>query len=44
MTTPPDKKCCVECGSVFTQKIGTRMTRKGKKQRYFCRNCGKTFY
>ena len=34
---------CSECGSI-SQKFGLVPTRKGKKQRFRCIECGKTFY
>jgi transposase-like protein len=33
---------CV-CGSMNIKKSGIAVTRKGKKQRYFCNECGRTF-
>jgi len=35
---------CPKCGSEETVKIGFRMTTSGKKQRYQCQKCGRTFY
>jgi len=35
---------CPECGSDHTNKCGYRITRKGKKPRLQCQECGKTFY
>jgi transposase-like protein len=35
---------CPKCNSSEIQKIGKIPTCQGKKQRYRCRNCGKTFY
>ena len=34
---------CIYCGSTDVIKQGTRKTRKGKKQRYYCKSCGKSF-
>jgi transposase-like protein len=34
------KKECPECKSPKTQKVGTYMTRKGRKQRFRCDTCG----
>jgi len=34
---------CPECHSYKTIKIGFRMTRRGKIQRYQCNNCGRNF-
>jgi len=34
---------CPECGSTETKKLGFLLTRKGKKQRYQCKNCVLTF-
>ena len=33
---------CPECGSI-TRKLGFLPTRKGKKQRYQCIECARTF-
>lgn len=35
---------CPECGSAKTVKQGTVTTRKGKKPRRKCQECGRTFY
>jgi len=35
---------CPKCGSDETRKRGFEITTKGKKQRYQCKTCGKTFY
>jgi transposase-like protein len=35
---------CPHCGSHNIGKNGFRMTLAGKKQRYQCMNCGRTFY
>jgi transposase-like protein len=36
---------CPDCSSEHVCKIGKKITRKqGKKQRYQCTDCGKTFY
>jgi len=38
------KQKCPSCGSANTEKYGFTITsRKGKRQRYHCRNCGKVF-
>ena len=34
---------CPECGGEGV-KIGFKITRRGRKQRWLCRNCGRTFY
>jgi len=35
---------CPRCKSKHIVKIGTIVTRKGKKQRFKCQKCGTTFY
>lgn len=35
---------CPECNSEKISKSGFKVTRTGRKQRYQCQNCGKTFY
>lgn len=35
---------CPECGSKHTIKAGFTMTRKGRKQRRQCKDCGHIFY
>lgn len=35
---------CKYCGNWRVVKMGKVSTRQGLKQRYICRNCGKTFY
>jgi len=35
---------CSKCGSEETVKAGFKITTKGKKQRYQCKKCGKTYY
>jgi transposase-like protein len=35
---------CPECLKEHVNKVGLAVTRKGKKQRYQCRECGRTFY
>jgi len=35
---------CPECKSIKIKKAGIVVTRKGKKQRYQCKDCAKTFY
>jgi len=34
---------CPNCGTEETIKAGSKITTKGKKQRYQCKLCGKTF-
>jgi len=34
---------CPECGSTEIIKAGFRLTRKGRKQQYKCKNCARTF-
>jgi predicted RNA-binding Zn-ribbon protein involved in translation (DUF1610 family) len=34
---------CPECGSTRIIKFGRHMTRRGRKQRYQCRDCGRSF-
>jgi transposase-like protein len=36
-------KVCKECGSSHVVKSGIAVTRKGKKQRWQCRECGLVF-
>ena len=39
------KKKCPSCGNRKTQKHGRIMSKsEGRKQRYFCNDCGSTFY
>ena len=38
----PNPKC-PECGSQDTRKAGWKLTRKGRKQLYFCKSCALTF-
>lgn len=35
---------CPECGSTTVVRIGLIVTRAGRKQRYRCNTCGRTFY
>jgi predicted RNA-binding Zn-ribbon protein involved in translation (DUF1610 family) len=35
---------CPECGSQQIIKYGWRITRKGRLQKYQCKNCGHIFY
>jgi len=35
---------CPECGSTSVRKMGFTLTRRGKKQRLQCKNCGRVFY
>jgi predicted Zn finger-like uncharacterized protein len=35
---------CPECGSTKIVRFGSIPTRSGKKQRYRCQECGRTFY
>lgn len=35
---------CPECKSTNIQKAGFAITRRGKKQRFQCRECGRVFY
>ena len=36
---------CPSCGSVRVTKAGWKITRTmGRKQRYQCQSCGRTFY
>ena len=35
---------CPECGSTHVVRAGLKITRQGKKQRWQCANCGRTFY
>jgi len=35
---------CPKCNSSHINKIGSRITVKGKKARLQCQDCGKTFY
>ena len=34
---------CPECGSTEVRKHGVVITRRGEKQRFLCRDCGRTF-
>lgn len=34
---------CPSCGSTEVRKHGFVITRRGKSQRFLCRNCGRTF-
>lgn len=35
---------CPECNSTTVVRIGFIVTKSGKKQRYKCNKCGRTFY
>jgi len=37
------EKICPECGSDKIVKHGIRITRKGNKQKYKCKNCAHIF-
>jgi len=38
------EKKCPECNSEKIIKAGFNVTRKGKKQKLKCQDCGRTFY
>ena len=40
----PNKMKCPECGNKRIWKAGMFPSRKGKRQRYMCSECAKTFY
>jgi len=35
---------CIECGSTKLWSTGLTVTRKGKKERCKCQECGRSFY
>jgi transposase-like protein len=35
---------CPECGSEDVVKDGTRITRKGREQRWLCKHCARNFH
>lgn len=35
---------CPKCGSLYVKKNGFRITLKGRKRRYKCGECRRTFY
>jgi len=41
-----DTQCpqCPKCGCAQVHRSGMRTTKEGKKQRWICNGCGKTFY
>lgn len=40
-----DKMCiCPKCGSTFTARLGSRVTKQGRKQTRVCKDCGRGFY
>jgi predicted RNA-binding Zn-ribbon protein involved in translation (DUF1610 family) len=39
----PEALKCPECGSTRVVKFGRHMTRRGRKQRYQCQDCGRSF-
>jgi len=35
---------CPECDDMHVVKAGLKVTRQGRKQRFQCTHCGRTFY
>jgi predicted RNA-binding Zn-ribbon protein involved in translation (DUF1610 family) len=39
----PEALKCPECGSTRVVRFGRHMTRRGRRQRYQCQDCGRSF-
>jgi transposase-like protein len=40
----PKRPKCPECGAEDVVRDGTRITREGKKQRWLCKRCARSFH